>query len=82
MNFLTVIFLLITTGFCLNNNIPHDESEIDQESFWWSGLYDKTYAMPFSGENSSRTIQENETNLGLIIAECYLDPLCFKLEVP
>jgi hypothetical protein len=82
MNFLTVIFLLITTGFCLNNNIPQDESEIDQESFWWSGLSDKTYAMSFLDKNSSRTTQENETNLGLIIAECYLDPLCFKLEVP
>jgi hypothetical protein len=81
MNFLIVILLLIATGFCLNN-IPHDESDIDQESFWWSGLSDKTYAMSFLDKNSSRTTQENETNLGLIIAECYLDPLCFKLEVP
>ena len=81
MNLLVVIFLLITTGFCLNNNILLGESDIGQ-SLWWSGLSDKTYAMSFLDKNSSRTTQENETNLGLIIAECYLDPLCFKLEVP
>ena len=84
MNFLIIIFLLITAEFCLyvNDNIPHGESDIDQESFWWTGIPDKTYAMSFLDKNSSRTTQENETNLGTIIAECYLDPLCFKLKIP
>jgi hypothetical protein len=84
MNLLFIMFFLISFEFCLyvSNNIFRSESDIHQAYSWWIGLPSNTYATPFLDKNSSHNIHQNETNLGRTIAECYLDPLCFKLEVP
>ncbi len=43
----------------------------------------KAYAESNLTANSSLSIDEEyEENLGKIIGACYLDPLCFKLEIP
>lgn len=70
--------------FCLyvSDDISLDEYDIYQEYFRWICLPDKAYAASFLNRNSSHSTQENETNLGQAIAECYLNPLCFKLEIP
>lgn len=83
MNLLFIMFLLISSEFCLyvSNNIFRNESDIHQVYSWWIG-FPNTYATPFLDKNSSHNTHQNETNLGRTIAECYLDPLCFKLEVP
>ena len=72
------------SNFCLYfcDDFFLDESDIYQEYFRWIYLPDKAYAASFLNRNSSHSTQENETNLGRTIAECYLNPLCFKLETP
>ena len=64
------------------DNVSLDECDICQEYFRWTHLPDKANAASFLNKNSSHSTQENETNLGRTIAECYLNPLCFKLEIP
>ncbi|MGH9994759.1 MAG: hypothetical protein ACRD4J_05930 [Nitrososphaeraceae archaeon] len=84
MNTLIITFLIIVSEFWLyvSDNVSLDESDTYQEYYRWIGLPDKADAASFLNRNTSHTTQENETNLGRSIAECYLDPLCFKLEIP
>lgn len=84
MKVLVITFIIIMSNFCLYfcDDFFLDESDIYQEYFRWIYLPDKAYAASFLNRNSSHSTQENETNLGRTIAECYLNPLCFKLETP
>jgi hypothetical protein len=84
MNILVITFIIIMSQFSLyaSDSVSSDECDIYQEYFNWSCFPDKVYAASFLNRNSSHSTQENETNLGRIIAECYLNPLCFKLEIP
>ena len=68
--------------FCLyiGDNPFVDKSDLSQGYISWTGFTDKAYAISSLNKNSSLSAQENETDLGRIIAECYLNPLCFKLE--
>jgi len=84
MNIIVITFIIIMSQFCsyVIDNVSLDECDICQEYFRWTHLPDKAYAASFLNKNSSHSTQENETNLGRTIAECYLNPLCFKLEIP
>ena len=75
MNILAIILIVLVSQLCLyvSDNVSLGQCYIYQEY---------AYAASFLNRNSSQSIQENETSLGRTIAECYLNPLCFKLEIP
>jgi hypothetical protein len=77
----TFIFLLAASELCIyiEANILSDENSIDQGYHRSLGIIDKAQAVPILDRNSNHNKFENETDLGQAIAECYLDPLCFKL---
>lgn len=82
------IFILITlaimSGFSLNfsGNIPLNGCNIYQEcSSSFTSFSIKAYAKSDWNVNSTFNASKDEENLGKIIGECYLDPLCFKLPI-
>lgn len=76
--------LVILSGFCLefSGNIPLNGCNIYQEcSSSFTTFFIKVYAKSYWNVSSTFDASEEEENLGKIIGECYLDPLCFRLPI-
>jgi hypothetical protein len=84
-----IIIYLTVCGFCINltSNIIHDNyldicEYVDQEYSPLICVFGSVDAKLHLNFNSSVSAEENEENLGRAIGKCYLNPLCFKLEIP
>jgi hypothetical protein len=82
---LSFFFLVLASEFCIcviGDEVFYDESNTDRGYSVNFGTIGKAHATSVLDKNSCRDIYENDTTLGKTIAECYLDPLCFKLNAP
>lgn len=79
---------MIIAGFSLNISGNTSLSGCIDQGYYSSctgssnKLYAKSYWNIDSTFNSTFNASESEENLGKLIGECYLDPLCFKLPIP
>lgn len=81
---LIITTFVIMSGFCLNisGNNPLNGYSEEYSSSFSINFFNEVYAMSNWTTNSNFDATENEENLGKIIGQCYLDPLCFKLPIP
>lgn len=84
---LSIIIYLTFSGFCFNLNAAiniHDNylCSVDQVYSRFDCTFGKVVAISQLDVNSSFSAEENEEKLGKTIGKCYLNPLCFKLEIP
>lgn len=68
-------FILFTSSVTDNY---HDICLLDQTQY----VFGEILAESITNPNSNSSADENEEKLGKAIGKCYLNPLCFKLEIP